>query len=128
MAARILLCLLAAWLAVPAAAREQSARVEDLRLLRGEGQLLCDLDLTGLFPPAIEGTLRSGLPVVIDVALELHPEAGEGLGRLLRSEVSYDVWEDRYSLRRGEDSRDFADFAALRAACRDLQGQALADW
>lgn len=112
-------------LAWPASAREQNARVEQVRLLRGERGIVCDLLLTDLFTPPIESTLRSGLPVVIDVAVELRPAAGGVTGRLFRSELNYDVWEDRYSLIRAGQERVFADFEALREACERYRRQSL---
>lgn len=101
-----------------ATALEQGGKVEDLRLYRGENGLLCDLALSDLFTSPIENTLRSGLPVVVDIAMVIVPERGTELGRLLRSELSYDVWEDVYTLRRAEGETTFTDFVALRQASR----------
>jgi len=119
----LVLALLA--FAVPASAREQNARVERVRLQRGEEGIVCDIDLADIFTPPIESTLRSGLPVVIDVALELRPAVGAVTGRLLRSELNYDVWEDRYSLIRGGRELVFPEFAALRQACEQYRRHSL---
>ncbi len=122
----ITLCLLTLGLSGSAAqAREQGGRVDRVRLLRTEESLLCDLDLSGLFTSPIESTLRSGLPVVVDVAMVMLPSTGREQGRLLRSELSYDVWEDLYTLRRGTKETVFDNFDALRLACRRYRGLAL---
>ncbi len=119
----ITLCLLTLGLSGSAAqAREQGGRVDRVRLLRTEESLLCDLNLSGLFTSPIESTLRSGLPVVVDVAMVMLPSTGREQGRLLRSELSYDVWEDLYTLRRGAKETIFEDFDALRRACRSYRG------
>ncbi len=108
-------------------AAEQRARVGHATPLRRGGELVCDLGLTGLFPPAIENTLRSGLPVVIDLACEVRPEGGgRTIGQFQRSEVRYDVWEDHYTLIRDGRSRDFPDFEAVHNACRRLENLVLA--
>ncbi len=119
----VLLCVLS-----PAvAALEQGGRVERVRLLRSEESLVCDIDLSGLFTPPIESTLRSGLPVVVDIVLVMIPAGGREQGRLLRSELSYDVWEDLYILRRGESETIFSDFPALRRAAERYRGLALGE-
>jgi len=93
----------------------EGPRVTRLEPARWDGMLVADMEFENLFPRSIENTLRSGLPVVIDCLVEL--EGLESRGILLRSELGYDVWEGRYSLRRGNLSRIFEDFAALRGAC-----------
>jgi len=124
--ARIL--LLAAALATATAARaHEAARVVEAEPARAGDQLVCTLVLDRLFTPPIESTLKSGLPVVIDLALELLPEGGgKALGRLLRTEARYDVWDDFYTLRRDGRDRRFADFADLERACRRVDAWPLA--
>jgi hypothetical protein len=122
----LLLCLAASAAASTAAAAAEGPAVASVRPAVGGDLLVADFLLTGLFPPPIENTLRSGLPVVIDLVWELEPERGTAFGDLLRSEVRYDVWEDRYTLLRGAERRDFAAFEAMRLAARRLQGQPLA--
>jgi hypothetical protein len=106
----------AALVAANAFAIEQTARVERVELVRAGAELVADLELAALFSPPVENTLRSGLPVVVDLAVELRPAAGRSSGRLVRSTLSYDVWEDRYRLERGGRHWDYPDLAALRAA------------
>ena len=106
----------AALVAANAFAIEQTARIERVELARAEGELVADVDVAALFSASVENTLKSGLPVVVDLALELRPAAGRSLARLVRSTLSYDVWEDRYRLERGGSHWDYPDLAALRAA------------
>ncbi|MBN1269594.1 MAG: hypothetical protein JXB04_08405 [Kiritimatiellae bacterium] len=120
--------LLAAMLATATTARaHEEARVVAAEPARAGDQLVCTLVLDRLFTPPIESTLKSGLPVVIDMALELLPEGGgRALGRLLRTEARYDVWDDFYTLRRDGCDRRFADFAGLERACRRVDAWPLA--
>ncbi len=106
----------AALVAADAQAIEQTARIERVELARAEGELVADVDVVALFSPPLENTLKSGLPVVVDLALELRPAAGRAMGRLVRSTLSYDVWKDRYRLERGGRHWDYPDLATLRAA------------
>ncbi len=93
---------------------------------RSGNYLVADLEFENLFPRPIENTLKSGLPVVIDCVIELQGDGGGHRGILLRSELSYDVWDGIYGLRRGEFSAIFEDFLALRSACDRLEALPLA--
>jgi len=106
----------AALAAAEAFAIEQTARIERVDLARAGTELVADVELAALFSAPVENTLRSGLPVVVDLAVELRPAAGRNMARLVRSTLSYDVWEDRYRLERAGRHWDYPDLAALRAA------------
>lgn len=121
------LLVAAALAAAPAARAHEEARVVAAEPARAGDQVVCTLDLDRLFTPPIESTLRSGLPVVVDLALELLPEGGgQALGRLLRAEARYDVWDDFYTLRRDGRDRRYTDFASLQRACRRVEAWPLA--
>ncbi len=100
----------------------RAVRVEPAR---SGNYLVADLEFENLFPRPIENTLKSGLPVVIDCIIEVQGDGGGNRGILLRSELSYDVWEGLYGLRRGELSHIFEDFLALREACDRLEAMPL---
>jgi len=116
----------AALVAAKALAVEQTARVERVELSLAAGELLADLELSALLSAPVENTLKSGLPVVVDLAIGLRPGEGRASGRLLRSTLSYDVWEDRYQLERGGVQRAYPDLAALRAAAARYEALPLA--
>lgn len=122
----VLAAAFAALVAANALAVDQSARVERVELSRAAGELLADIELSALLSPPVENTLRSGLPVVVDLAIELRPTAGRASGRLVRSTLSYDVWEDRYRLERAGVQGDYPDLAALRAAASRYEALPLA--
>lgn len=116
----------AALVAAKALGVDQSARVERVELARAAGELVADIELVALLSPPVENTLKSGLPVVVDLAIELRPAAGRAAGRLVRSTLSYDVWEDRYRLERAGAQQDYADLAALSAAAARYEALPLA--
>lgn len=105
---------------------DQTARVERVEFSRAAGELVADIELAALLSPPVENTLKSGLPVVVDLAIELRPAEGRAAGRLVRSTLSYDVWEDRYQLERGGARADYSDLAALRAAAARYEALPLA--
>jgi hypothetical protein len=90
--------------------------VQSIHTAHQGDRVVCDIVLERIFTEPIENTLKSGLPVVVDLALQLEPEGGTPLGQLLRSEAEYDVWEDFFILHRGTSDREYADFSSLRAA------------
>ena len=119
----IVLLLLA--LAAPARA-DVEPRVESARLARADGQLVADITLADLLTPPVENTLKSGLPVVVDLAMELRPASGASTGRVLRSTLTYDVWEDSYRLERDTRAWDLPDLAGLLTACTHLEAEPVA--
>lgn len=118
-----LLLLLA--LAAPVRA-DTPPRAASVQLARADGQLVADIALDALFSPPVENTLKSGLPVVIDLAVELRPASGASTGRVLRSTLSYDVWEDRYRLEREANAWELPDLAALEVASARFTAEPLA--
>jgi hypothetical protein len=110
-------------------AAEAGPEVSGLQLHRFQGQLVADITLTNLFSSTITATLRSGLPVVIDLALELRSEVhGDHppVGHLIRTKVTYDVWDDIYFLKRAGRTLTFTDRDKVIDACGRLPGQPLA--
>ena len=71
----------AALVAAKALGVDQSARVERVELARAAGELVADIELVALLSPPVENTLKSGLPVVVDLAIELRPAAGRAAER-----------------------------------------------
>ena len=116
---------LGALLAASAARGEGEARVLRADPAIQEGRLVCGILLGDLFTPPVESTLRSGLPVIVDLVCEVEA-ADLSLGQFVRSELAYDVWEDRYSLLRGGESRVFASFEEVHEACRRYSPLSLA--
>lgn len=118
--------MIALVLAGGALAAEQP-RIEGASVyVRGE-VVHCDLRCERLFDDRVVGTVQSGLPAVVELLYALHDADGRRVRRGLHSyELLYDVWEDVYSLDRGDTVVTFAGFEALRAALERLEGVAIA--
>jgi hypothetical protein len=65
--------------------------------------LLCDVTSTGLLNDRIEGTVRSGLPAVVELFYHLKSKGRGGSLKGIHSwSLHYDVWEDVYSISDGD--------------------------
>jgi hypothetical protein len=85
-----------------------------------------DLDCTDVFSEEVVGTVESGLPAVVEVLYELVGPDGKRLRRGLHAiELRYDVWDDVYSLDRGDTVLTFDSFAAMSGAVERLRGVAV---
>ncbi|MCP4545005.1 MAG: hypothetical protein GY835_00910 [bacterium] len=84
-----------------------------------DDDLYCTVHLGDLFPEAIGNTLRSGLPVVFDLGIEMLVVGSDyATAGFLHNEVDYDVWDDIYRLRRRGRISEFTDFAAMEVAAK----------
>lgn len=103
----------AAWQADPPLQIKRS----DLRL-RDQGVWL-DLELANLFSRKVLGTIQSGLPAVMAIEVELAEREGR---RLLKKNftyhISYNIWEERYTLRHDSSVTGFHDLEALTQRLR----------
>jgi hypothetical protein len=91
------------------------------------GVVHCDLRCGNLFTERVVGTVESGLPAVVELLYTMHNADGKRVRRGLHSyELVYDVWDDVYSLDRGDTLMTFDGFDALRAAMERLQSVAVA--
>jgi len=91
------------------------------------GVVHCDLRCDNLFTERIVGTVQSGLPAVVELLYTMHDARDKRVRRGLHSyELVYDVWDDAYTLNRGDTLVVFGGFDALRAAMERLQGVAVA--
>jgi len=94
--------------------------------IRG-GVVHCNLRCDNLFTERIVGTVESGLPAVVELLYRVHNADNKRVRRGLHSyELVYDVWDDVYSLDRGDTLIVYDGFDAMRAALEQLQGVAVA--
>lgn len=98
LAAAIGAAMLAAFLPRSAALADGPPRIEHVRLYTDGALLLCDVRASGLIGEREEGTVRSGLPAVVELFYHLRSK-GYGEARGVRSwSLRYDVWEDEWSV------------------------------
>ena len=93
------------------------------------GLLVCDVHCGGLLSERIVGTVKSGLPAVVELIYAFETSGGKTVGGGVHSfELRYDVWEDVYSIAAGDSSETFAGptgFDDLSAAIERLHGVAI---
>jgi len=88
--------------------------------------LVGDLDCADVFSEEVVGTVESGLPAVVEVLYELVGPGGKRMRRGLHSiELRYDVWDDVYSLDRGDTVLSFDSFVGMSSAVEHLRGVAV---
>lgn len=81
-------------------------RVERIMPRISKNQLVVSATFTNLFSNKIVGTIQSGLPSIIQIEIKLRDNAARQLAhRLLVRSISYNVWENRYTIR--DDSTHF---------------------
>lgn len=114
-------CALCAHAAGVALAAERP-EVTGARLYVSHQRIVSDLDCAHLFSEQIVGTVESGLPAVVELAWRLVDDDGDDVRRGVQAfGLRYDVWDDVYSLERGDTTFAFTSFDALRGAVEHLQ-------
>jgi hypothetical protein len=105
-AARKILISIAAGIALasfPVRAADERPEIAGVRLHARGSDLVCDVRSRGLIGEKISGTVRSGLPAVVELFYHV-----KGRGRdvsikgLHTWSLEYDVWEDRYTVSAGD--------------------------
>lgn len=104
------------------AAHADAPRVTGARLYAGGGFLLSDIRSSGLFSEEIEGTVRSGLPAVVELIFSLDTADDDAVQRgAFAWELRYDVWDDRYMIRDVDTTSVFPSFDDMSNAVTNLQ-------
>ncbi len=79
-------------------------------------------NLSDLFAPKIVGTIKSGLPAVLNFDIRLIEEAGREVWRGNQSwKILYDLWTEKYRLRILHDDKIFDNFQTLEQFCKEFQ-------
>ena len=78
--------------------------------------LRCRVFVPKLFVGQIRETLLSGLPVLIELQIQLREEDGQVLTRSIQKyQMRYDIWEDRFTQERGGRINVFSSLDSLSA-------------
>ena len=112
--------LIAGW-SRPVQAKEPRPTIERVSLAVDQGYITGDVTSSGLFSERITGTVKSGLPAVVDLfyyfsTLDENTVAENVLSFSLR----YDVWEDIYSIKAPDTTRSFHTFLEMQQAIENL--------
>lgn len=85
-----------------------------------------DIKSTGLFSDRIAGTIQSGLPAVVEFFYSLEARDHGSVKRgVLSYELTYDVWDDFYSIEGADTVTTFPTYTAMTTAVQNLRYIAL---
>jgi hypothetical protein len=74
-----------------------------------DGVVVCDVRSGGLFTERVVGTVKSGLPAVLEVIYNVETRDGKAVASGVHTfRLGYDVWEDLYSVSAGDSAETFA--------------------
>ncbi len=102
-------------------AEEPRPAIVSVNLSSDRGYLTANVTSTNLFSERITGTVKSGLPAVVDFFYYLSTLDGSTLAEgVLSFSLHYDVWEDIYSIEAPDTTLSFKTFAEMQQTVQDL--------
>jgi hypothetical protein len=120
-------CLLAMHMAAHSAHAKNDPAVTGIRSERSGELLVCRLATTGLPGPKILSTLRSGLESAVEIHLQLSGiESRLDESRSYEFRLSFDLWEEVYTVYAGSEAVRIADLEGLNGYLADLPPLAVA--
>ena len=116
--------------ALPASARAPSSErpvISDVHLYTDGSTLFCDLSSDGMLSDRISGTVRSGLPAVVELFYHLKTKGrGVSIEGIYSWSLRYDVWEDIYSVSDGDTTVTLESIESMENLISRLRGISLA--
>lgn len=95
-----------------------------------DGVLVCDVRCGGVLSERIVGTVKSGLPAVVELIYSFETGDGQAVASGVHSfELRHDVWEDEYSVTAGDSIQTFTGstgFDEMSAGIEQLRGVPIA--
>lgn len=108
------------------AQNDSEIRVEQIIPSIRDRTLAVSAEFRNLFSKKITGTIQSGLPSIIQIEIRLQDGKGKSvLRKRLTRTVSYDIWEERYTVLAEDSAYVFTDFEAAKEASQRLDNEAL---
>lgn len=105
---------------------QDSLAVRDLRLFVQNDSLKCGFACPDLFSGSIEQTLLSGLPVLIEWQSRLSSQENPTVSLSSHKyRLTYDIWEERFTLENSGRRQFFASLKALQSWWNPREGLAL---
>lgn len=124
MAAGLLLAAFPASAHAPASSRPV---IRDVHIYTDGSTLFCDLSSNGILNDRISGTVRSGLPAVVELFYHLRTKGrGVSIEGIHSWSLRYDVWEDIYSVSDGDTTVTLESIESMENMISRLEGISLA--
>lgn len=96
----------------------QKPQVTSVAPVRAGDRLGITCRIDDLFAPKIVGTIKSGLPAVLNFDMRLIEESGREVWHGDQSwKILYDLWTEKYRLRMPAEEKIFESFPALQDFC-----------
>lgn len=106
--------------------RSDSPVITAVRLSVRDGMLMGDVTSSGLFSERVTGTIQSGLPAVVELLYRLVArERGAKRRGMQVYELSYDIWNDQYSVQDDDTTRHYSSLETMTHAVEHLRKVAL---
>jgi hypothetical protein len=103
-------------------AADERPVVSGVSVYVSDGRIVCDVSCGGLFSEQIVGTVKSGLPAVVELLYSIEADEGGTVSSGIYSyELRYDVWDDIFFIQTGDSSRSFDTFDGMKNAIESLQ-------
>jgi len=101
---------------IAGAGEGDAIRVESITPRLLNNQLVVSAKFENLFSNKIVGTIQSGLPSIIQIEIKLRDNVARQLAqRLFVRSISYNVWENRYTIR-GDSTHSYSNLEAVKNA------------
>ena len=105
----------------PVYADDTRPAIAHVSLAVNQGYITGDVASSGLFSERITGTVKSGLPAVVDLFYYFSTPDGSTVSEnVLSFSLGYDVWEDIYSIKAPDTTISFPTFAKMQQAIENL--------
>ncbi len=106
----------------PVRAEDTRPSIARVSLDVDQGYITGDVTSSGLFSERIVGTVKSGLPAVVDLFYYFSNLEGSMVAENVQSfSLRYDVWDDIYSIEAPDTTLSFPTFAEMRQAIENLR-------
>ncbi|MEZ5357708.1 MAG: DUF4390 domain-containing protein [Candidatus Zixiibacteriota bacterium] len=105
----------------PVRAEDPQPAILSVSLGTDQGYITCDVKSSGLFSERITGTVKSGLPAVVDLFYYFSTREGNTVAEnVLSFSLRYDVWDDIYSIEAPDTTRSYSAFSEMQQAIDNL--------
>ena len=105
----------------PVHAEDPRPAISRVSLAVDHGYITGDVASSGLFSERITGTVKSGLPAVVDLFYYFSTLDGSTVAdNVLSFSLRYDVWEDIYSIEAPDTTLKFPTFVEMQQAIENL--------
>lgn len=107
---------------------DNKIRVRQITPELANGYLKVSVNFENLFSDRIVGTIQSGLPSIIQIEIKLYDSRNKSIFRKLISKtISYDIWEERYSIKNADTSTTFTEFEEVKHNGSRLRNETLTE-